>query len=55
KRGKLSHENANCALSGLFHGCYDSSSFLHLFFFFFFFSFPGEFSIKKKKKNGKGK
>ncbi|KFP77876.1 hypothetical protein N310_11273, partial [Acanthisitta chloris] len=34
KRGELSHENANHALSGLFHGCYDSSSFLHLFFFF---------------------
>ncbi|KFV17624.1 hypothetical protein N340_13143, partial [Tauraco erythrolophus] len=34
KRGELSHENANCALSGLFHSCYDSSSFLHLFFLF---------------------
>ncbi|KFP89635.1 hypothetical protein N311_10568, partial [Apaloderma vittatum] len=34
KRGKLSHENANHVLSGLFHSCYDSSSFLHLFFFF---------------------
>ncbi|KFP96862.1 hypothetical protein N330_14474, partial [Leptosomus discolor] len=41
ERGKLSHENANRVLSGLFHNCYDSSSFLHLFF-----SFPGEISIK---------
>ncbi|KFW97497.1 hypothetical protein N336_00041, partial [Phalacrocorax carbo] len=47
KRGKLSHENANHALSGLFHSCYDSSSFLHLFVFcLFFFSFPGEISIQ---------
>ncbi|KFZ68282.1 hypothetical protein N338_05218, partial [Podiceps cristatus] len=30
KRGKLSHKNANYALSGLFHSCYDSSSLLHL-------------------------
>ncbi|KFP54408.1 hypothetical protein N323_08710, partial [Cathartes aura] len=43
KRGELPHENANRALSGLFHRCYDSSSFLHLFFF----SFPGEISKKR--------
>ncbi|KFQ26762.1 hypothetical protein N332_01546, partial [Mesitornis unicolor] len=44
KRGKLSHENANHTLSGLFHSCYDSSSFLLLGCFFYF---PGEISIKE--------
>ncbi|KFU89968.1 hypothetical protein M959_05362, partial [Chaetura pelagica] len=35
KRSKLSHGNANCALSELFHSCCDSSSVLHPLFFSF--------------------